>query len=103
MTGVGTGLFVGPNMVVAMQQAPRHLLATAGAATELARSLAFALGPAICTIPWALAAYSEAGMRAGAAVTAGSAVLGVLVTVVGLTRRGAASSEPEAAPVDEAA
>lgn len=51
VTGVGIGLFAGPNMAVAMQQAPSHLLGTAGAATSLARSLAFALGPAVATVP----------------------------------------------------
>src|SRR5262249_44282128 len=43
VVGIGLGLFAGPNMAAAMQQAPRHLLATAGATTSLARSLAFAL------------------------------------------------------------
>ncbi len=73
--GVGLGLFAGPNMAVAMQQAPRHLLAATGATTSLARSLAFALGPAVATIPWALSAYSQNGMRQAAVLCAGVAAL----------------------------
>ena len=84
--GVGLGLFAGPNMAVAMQQAPRHLLATTGATTSLARSLAFALGPAVATIPWALSAYSQSGMRQAGALCAGVAALSVLVKVVGAIR-----------------
>lgn len=84
--GVGLGLFAGPNMAAAMQQAPRHLLATAGATTSLARSLAFALGPALATIPWALSDYSESGMRQAAVLGAALAALGVLVRGVGAMR-----------------
>lgn len=84
--GVGLGLFAGPNMAVAMQQAPRHLLATAGATTSLARSLAFALGPAVATIPWALSAYSQSGMQRAAALCAGVAALSAVVKGVGAIR-----------------
>jgi len=90
VVGIGLGLFAGPNMAVAMQQAPRHLLATAGAATSLARSLAFALGPVLVTIPWALAAYSEGGMHHSVTLSAGLAVLGAVGRAVTLFRgRGA--------------
>jgi MFS family permease len=95
LVGIGTGLFAGPNQAVAMQQAPRHLLATTGAATGLARSFAFALGPALATIPWAFAGYTTGGMRVAAAVAAGAAGLGAAVSIVGRTRRGAASPELE--------
>ena len=81
VVGVGIGLFAGPNMAVAMQQAPAHLLGTAGAATSLARSLAFALGPALTTVPWALSDYSLAGMREAAAVSVAAAALALAVTV----------------------
>lgn len=87
LVGVGLGLFAGPNMAVAMQSAPAHLLGTAGAATSLARSLAFALGPALVTVPWALSGYSLAGMREAAVVSLGAALLGFLVTVTGLAAR----------------
>ncbi|HKA51115.1 MAG TPA: MFS transporter [Candidatus Dormibacteraeota bacterium] len=86
VVGIGLGLFAGPNMAVAMQQAPRHLLATGGAATSLARSLAFALGPVLVTIPWALAAYSEGGMRRAAILSASLAVLGAGVRAVSVVR-----------------
>jgi MFS family permease len=93
VVGIGTGLFAGPNQAVAMQQAPRHLLATTGAATGLARSFAFALGPALATIPWALATYTTAGMRVATALAAGAAGLAAVTSFIGWTRR--ASSSPE--------
>ena len=95
IVGIGTGLFAGPNMAIAMRHAPPHLLATTGAATGLARSLAFALGPALATIPWALAAYSPAGMRASEVVAVGAASLGAVAAIVGLLWRTAGRSELE--------
>lgn len=97
--GVGLGLFAGRNMAVAMQQAPRHLLATTGATTSLARSLAFALGPAVATIPWSLSAYSQSGMRQAVALCAGVAALSALVkgvsAILGRRARAGAVSEGE--------
>jgi MFS family permease len=95
VVGVGTGLFAGPNMAIAMRQAPAHLLATAGAATGLARSLAFALGPALATIPWALAAYSPSGMRTSEVVAVGAASLGAIAAIAGLVWRAGRTSEVE--------
>jgi MFS family permease len=95
IVGIGTGLFAGPNMAIAMRQAPPHLLATAGAATGLARSLAFALGPALATIPWALAAYSPGGMRGSTVVVVGAASLGAVATITGLLWRARSRSELE--------
>ena len=84
--GVGLGLFAGPNLAVAMQEAPRHLLVTTGATTSLARSLAFALGPAVATIPWALSAYSLSGMRQAVGLCAGVVALSALVRGVSAIR-----------------
>lgn len=96
LVGVGIGLFAGPNMAVAMQQAPGHLLGTAGAATSLARSLAFALGPALVTVPWAVAGYSIVGMRAAAGLTVAAAALAFAATVAAwVWRRRAAPVEVE--------
>jgi len=96
LVGVGIGLFAGPNMAVAMQQAPGHLLGTAGAAISLARSLAFALGPAVVTVPWAAAGYSVAGMRAAAGLTVVAAALALAATVAAwVWRRRAAPVEVE--------
>ncbi len=75
------GLFAGANMAVAMRQAPGHLLGTTGAATGLARSLAFALRPAVVTVPWAVAGYSIAGMRTAAGLTVAAAALAFAATV----------------------
>jgi MFS family permease len=104
VVGVGLGLFAGPNMAVAMQQAPAHLLGTAGAATSLARSLAFALGPALVTVPWALAGYSLAGMRYAAALTVVAASLALIATLAGVVmRRRTAAQRPSRRDLDLAA
>jgi MFS family permease len=98
LVGIGVGLFAGPNMAIALQQAPRHLLATAGATTSLARSLAFALGPAIATIPWALKAYSTTGMREAVVLSAGLAAVGAAAkgaSVVQQRRAARARTETE--------
>ncbi|HEY4026432.1 MAG TPA: MFS transporter [Candidatus Dormibacteraeota bacterium] len=87
VAGVGTGLFAGPNMTVAMALAPRHLLATTGAATGLARSLAFGLGPALATIPWTLAGSAETGVRVAVTVAAGVAALGAIASIAAWARR----------------
>jgi MFS family permease len=103
VVGVGLGLFAGPNMAAAMEQAPRHLLATAGATTSLARSLAFALGPALATIPWALSAYTAAGMREAVALGAGLAALAAFGRVLSLVRRRGASSASTATGAEQRA
>jgi len=94
LVGAGMGLFAGPNMAVAMRLAPGHLLGTAGAATSVARSLAFALGPAAATVPWALAGYGIAGMRAAAVLTVAAAALAFAATAAAWVLR------RPAAPVD---
>ena len=94
LVGIGVGLFAGPNMAVALQQAPRHLLATAGATTSLARSLAFALGPAIATIPWAAKAYSTTGMREAVVLSAGLAAVGAAAKGASVVRHRQAARAP---------
>lgn len=104
VVGVGTGFFAGPNQAVVMQQSPRQLLATTGAATSLSRNLAFGLGPALTTIPWALAGYDAAGMRVAMGLVAGISLLGVLATAAGsLRRRGAAVAVRDEVQLEEAA
>ncbi|TMC02221.1 MAG: MFS transporter [Chloroflexi bacterium] len=94
LVGIGMGLFAGPNMVVAMRHAPGHLLGTAGAATGLARSLAFALGPAVVTVPWALTGYSITGMRAAAVLAVASVTLAFAATVAAWVVRRRAEPAP---------
>lgn len=94
LVGVGLGLFAGPNMAVAMQSAPAHLLGTAGAATSLARSLAFALGPALVTVPWALSGYSLSGMREAALLAVGAVLLALLATLTGFAIRRLREGQP---------
>ena len=64
LAGCGNGLFNAPNMAMAMTHTPRPLLATTGASTSLARTMGFALGPALATLLWSLSSYEPEGMRA---------------------------------------
>ncbi|GAA3608959.1 MFS transporter [Nonomuraea rosea] len=78
VAGSGIGLFNAPNMSAAMSASPSGLLATAGAATSVARQGGFALGPAMATLVWGLSNYGIGGIRgafaAASVVVAASAV-----------------------------
>ena len=63
LAGCGSGLFNAPNMAMAMSHAPPTLLATTGASTSLARTMGFALGPALATLAWSLSSYQPKGIR----------------------------------------
>jgi MFS family permease len=63
LAGCGNGLFNAPNMAMAMSHTPRHLLATTGSSTSLARTTGFALGPALATLVWSISSYEPEGMR----------------------------------------
>lgn len=63
LAGCGNGLFNAPNMAMAMTHTPRHLLATTGSSTSLARTMGFALGPALATLVWSFSSYEPVGMR----------------------------------------
>ncbi len=81
--GIGFGLFNGPNMTMAMSNAPRHLLGTTGASTSAARQLGFALGPAVATMLWAISGYTLGGMRAPIAFAAALSALSVIALSYG--------------------
>jgi MFS family permease len=81
LLGVTMGLFNAPNLTLALSRAPRHLLGTTGASTNLARQLGFALGPALATTMWALSGYALGGMRAGLALAAGVSALGAVALI----------------------
>jgi MFS family permease len=78
VVGVGTGLATGPIVTLAMSVAPPPLMATVGASTSLARSLGFAVGPALAIGAWALADYRITGMRAGAVLAVAATALGTV-------------------------
>jgi MFS family permease len=78
VVGVGTGLVTGPIVTLAMSLAPPGLMATVGASTSLARSLGFAVGPALAIGAWALADYRLTGMRTGVALAIAVTALGAV-------------------------
>lgn len=75
LAGLGMGLFSGPNQTIIMNAAPRHALATAGAATALTRSLGFALGPALSTLIWASGGYPATGLKTALLLPSAAAAL----------------------------
>ena len=79
LAGCGIGLFNAPNMAVAMGNAPRRLLAPAGASPSLARTMGFALGPALATLAWSTSSYGAEGMRAAMALATAFSACSVAV------------------------
>ncbi|MFI7702171.1 MFS transporter [Nonomuraea sp. NPDC049480] len=99
LAGCGNGLFNAPNMAMAMTNAPPPLLATTGSSTSLARTMGFALGPALATLVWSLSSYQPGGMR-GAMTLA--TVLSAL-SVVALVRTRVPGEQPTVAVQDQRA
>ncbi|MFJ8043612.1 MFS transporter [Kitasatospora sp. NPDC096147] len=82
LAGAGTGLYGGPSQAMAMGSAAPAAMATAASTVQLARSLGFALGPAVATAVWSLAGpgagpHPDTGLRVALAVAAGGACLAV--------------------------
>ncbi|GHF34661.1 hypothetical protein GCM10018790_10470 [Kitasatospora xanthocidica] len=78
LAGAGMGLNGGPTQALVMTASPPGKLATAGSAVQLARSLGFALGPALATAAALAGDRATTGTRAGislAALVAGTAVV----------------------------
>lgn len=92
VVGIGFGLFVTPVQALAMSGAPRQMLGTTAATTNLARQLGIALGPAIGAAAWALSAYTTSGMRAG--IGAATAISVLAVPAVARARTPHRSREP---------
>lgn len=85
LAGVGMGLNGGPTQALVMSAAPPDRAATVGSTVQFARSLGFALGPALATAAWGLSGPDQ-GVRAGLALAATAACLAV--PLLALTRRG---------------
>ncbi|MFJ4096452.1 MFS transporter [Kitasatospora sp. NPDC089913] len=77
VAGVGMGLNGGPVQALVMSSAPPDQLATAGSAVQLARSLGFALGPALGTAATLYGTTEVAGIRAGLTLAGIAAALAV--------------------------
>ncbi|MEX2971473.1 MFS transporter [Streptomyces sp. C184] len=86
LAGVGMGLNGGPTQALVIGAAPPDRAATVGSTVQFARSLGFALGPALATAAWGLSGPG-AGVRAGLALAATAACLAV--PLLALTGRGA--------------
>ena len=68
--GIGTGLLAGPNQAAILAAAPAALLGTVGGLSGLARTLGFALGPALATVLWSHGELTPDAMRPAFALTA---------------------------------
>jgi MFS family permease len=86
LAGCGNGLFNAPNMAMAMTNTPRPLLATTGASTSLARTMGFALGPALATLVWSISSYQADGMRGAMTLATVLSALSVVALVRTRTR-----------------
>jgi MFS family permease len=81
VAGCGNGLFNAPNVAMAITHAPRPLLATTGASTNLARTMGFALGPALATLVWSISSYEPEGMRGAMTLATVLSTLSVVALV----------------------
>jgi MFS family permease len=63
MIGLGSGLLAGPNQAAIMAATPRSLMGTAGGLSGLARTLGFALGPALAAVLWSDGELTADAMR----------------------------------------
>ncbi|WP_431677051.1 MFS transporter [Kitasatospora sp. KL5] len=80
VAGCGMGLYGGPVQALALQSAPPGRLGSAGSVVQLARSLGFAVGPALAT-----AAAGAGGVRGGLAAAA--ACVGAAAVLLAVTGR----------------
>uniref|UniRef100_UPI0007C6BF25 MFS transporter n=1 Tax=Kitasatospora sp. MBT63 TaxID=1444768 RepID=UPI0007C6BF25 len=96
LAGLGMGLYGGPSQALVMASAPPGRLATAGSAVQLARSLGFALGPALATAAWGLAGRGDTGIRTGLAAAALAGCLAVPLLARGARPRPAAPDDVRA-------
>ncbi|SOB80933.1 MFS transporter [Streptomyces sp. 1331.2] len=85
LAGAGMGLNGGPTQALVMTASPPGKLATAGSAVQLARSLGFALGPALATAAALAGDRATTGTRAGIALAA--LVAATAVALLALYRR----------------
>ncbi|MBD0674786.1 MFS transporter [Streptomyces sp. CBMA156] len=86
LAGAGMGLNGGPTQALVMSASPPGKLATAGSVVQLARSLGFALGPALATAAALTGDRTTTGTRAGIALAA--LVAATAVVLLALYRRG---------------
>jgi MFS family permease len=102
LTGIGLGLFAGPNQTLLMIAARPALRGTAAASSALARQFGFAVGPALATIIWlgnsSPAARSGSGSGLRNAFLVAPVAAGLSLLAFGMLSRGARGRVPTAPP-----
>lgn len=83
LAGLGMGLYGGPSQALVMTSVPPGRMPTAGAAVQFARSVGFALGPALAVAAWGVAGSGADGVRAGLALAAALGCLAVVLLATG--------------------
>ncbi|NUK60748.1 MFS transporter [Streptomyces lunaelactis] len=94
LAGAGMGLYGGPAQALVMGAAPPGATATAGSVVQLARSLGFALGPALASATWGFAGPAGDGAGAGAALTLAATAAGLAVVLLALRRTPSVPAPP---------
>ncbi len=85
LAGFGMGLYGGPSQALVMTAVPPERMPTAGAAVQFARSVGFALGPALAVAVWGIAGSGDGGVRAALALAAALGCLAVGLLAAGRT------------------
>ncbi|MEV7777177.1 MFS transporter [Kitasatospora sp. NPDC088351] len=94
LAGAGMGLNGGPVQALVMSSSPPKQLATAGSAVQLARSLGFALGPALATAATMFGGTGTSGIRAGLVLATLVAALAVALLALRHRTNGTTRSTP---------
>jgi DHA2 family multidrug resistance protein-like MFS transporter len=96
--GIGSGLLAGPNMTAIMTAAPFNLMATVSGLSGLARTLGFALGPALATVLWSNRQLTASAMRPAFALLAILPTIALAAALVTPIRSPRATSAAAGAP-----
>jgi MFS family permease len=94
--GIGTGLLSGPNQAAILAAAPQAFLGTVGGLSGLARTLGFALGPALAIVLWSHGELTPDAMRPAFAlmVVVPAVLLAALLATPAMAPGGVPASSP---------
>ncbi len=100
LTGLGIGLFTGPNQTLLMSVGTRETMGAASALSNLASRLGSVCGPLALALTWTFLISFSTQMLVGILVVDGFAILNLLFAWLSIQRRSRGfSAEEEAAPV----